>query len=232
MAPGVGDDVKQAHARLGVTISRLTDAEVRRPSLLPGWTVGHVLAHLARNADSHVRMLEAAAHREVADQYAGGNAQRAADIEAGSGRPAVELVADVLATTAHLEAVWDATPEEAWRGGHGRVVSGMWPLADLPFRRWREVEVHHADLGLRYGTPDWPDGYVEVELARSVAGLAARLPTGAAVTVRAVETGDTWVVPEGAAAPQPVTGERRMLLAWLLGRGGPAGLPPLGPWTG
>ena len=49
-----------AHGRLLAAIERLTDADVAQASLLPGWTVGHVLTHLARNADSHVRMLEAA----------------------------------------------------------------------------------------------------------------------------------------------------------------------------
>jgi maleylpyruvate isomerase len=34
----------------------LTDEMVNRPSRLPDWTVGHVLAHLARNADSMTAM--------------------------------------------------------------------------------------------------------------------------------------------------------------------------------
>ena len=49
-------------------------------------------------------MLEAAARGEVAAQYPGGMAQREADIEAGAGRPAAELVADVVATAAGWEA--------------------------------------------------------------------------------------------------------------------------------
>ena len=57
------------------------------------------------------------------------------------------------------------TPAEAWRDGQGRVVSGIWPLADLSFRRWREVEVHHVDRGLGYGVSDWPEEYVVEELA-------------------------------------------------------------------
>ena len=149
--------VKKSHIRLGMTITRLTDDDARRPSLLPGWTVGHVLTHLARNADSHVRLLEGAARGEVADQYAGGDAQRAADIEAGAGRPAAELVADVLEAAARLERTWENTPEEVWRIGEGRVSSGVWAVAELPFRRWREVEVHHVDLDLGYGPADWPD---------------------------------------------------------------------------
>ena len=54
-----------------------------RPSLLPDWTVGHVLTHLARNADSMDRVLEAAERGDVVERYAGGGAGRDAEIEAG-----------------------------------------------------------------------------------------------------------------------------------------------------
>ncbi|MET0910545.1 MAG: maleylpyruvate isomerase N-terminal domain-containing protein, partial [Ilumatobacteraceae bacterium] len=47
-------------------------ADAELPSLLPGWTRGHVLTHIARNADSFVRLLEAAGRGEVVTQYAGG----------------------------------------------------------------------------------------------------------------------------------------------------------------
>ena len=33
-------------------LGRLTDEELDRPSLLPGWDRRHVLAHVARNADA------------------------------------------------------------------------------------------------------------------------------------------------------------------------------------
>ena len=225
--------IEKSHARLALTLAGVTDTDARRPSLLPGWSVGHVLTHLARNADSHVRMLEAAAVGEVADQYPGGNERRAADIEAGAGRPAAELVADVTSTAARLEAAMEATPDAAWRAGRGRVVSGIWPLADLPFRRWREVEVHHVDLGLRYGVFDWPEEYVDEELPRTVAGLPARLEPGTAVELRAADTGERWLIPEEAAAVRhSVIADRRLLLGWLLGRAGDRGFPPLGPWAG
>ena len=226
-------NVEKSHARLAVTLSRLTDADARGASLLPGWSVGHVLTHLARNADSHVRMLEGAALGEVADQYPGGNRQRAADIEAGAGRPAAELVADVTSTAARLEAAMGSTPDEAWRGGWGRVVSGIWPLAELPFRRWREVEVHHVDLGLGYAVSDWPEEYVDAELPPSLAGLPARLEPGTAVELRAADTGERWLIPEEVAtARRSVTAERRVVLGWLIGRVSDPRFPPLGPWAG
>ena len=204
--------VETSHARLRETLAGLTDTDARRPSLLPGWTVGHVLTHLARNADSHVRMLEAAASGHVGDQYPGGDEQRSADIDRGAGRPAGELVEDVIASAARLEEAWGATPEEVRRTGTGRVVSGIWPLADLPFRRWREVEIHHVDLGLGYGVADWSDDYVEAELARGLPALGDRLPPGVTVDVGSLD--------------------RRRLLAWIVGRSADPVLPRLTPWTG
>ena len=41
-------------------------------TLLPEWSVGHVMTHLARNAEAMVRRVEAATRGEVIDQYAGG----------------------------------------------------------------------------------------------------------------------------------------------------------------
>lgn len=60
-----------AHRRLEATVASVDDATARRPSLLPGWTVGHVLTHVARNAESHVRMLEAALAGQAVEQYPG-----------------------------------------------------------------------------------------------------------------------------------------------------------------
>ena len=37
--------------------ARLEPAQVTEPSRLPGWTRGHVLSHLARNADALVNLL-------------------------------------------------------------------------------------------------------------------------------------------------------------------------------
>ena len=47
--------VRLAHQRLIGTGSGLDDAQIRRASLLPEWSIGHVLTHLARNADGHSR---------------------------------------------------------------------------------------------------------------------------------------------------------------------------------
>ena len=200
----------RAHRRLEAELAGLSDDEARAPSRLDGWTVGHVLTHIARNADSFTRLCAAARRGEVAVQYPGGAEQRRADIEAGATRSAEELRRDVLEADAALEAAWEAMSAEAWRG---RGDTAMGPVAthDLPFRRWRETVVHLADLGLRYGWRDWPDDYVRLELQRMAMLWDSRAPMGM--------TG----LPDAVRRVDP-----HHRLAWLLGRADIDGLAPAG----
>jgi maleylpyruvate isomerase len=136
-------------------------------------------------------MAEGAMAGEVWLQYPGGPEQRAADIEAGAGRPAVDLVADVHESVRRLEAAWDAMTPRAWAGNGANADGRQWPCALMPFHRRREVEVHHVDLGLGYEATDWPDDYVASELPSALKQLPDRLRDA---------------------------GDRAGLLAWLLGR--------------
>jgi maleylpyruvate isomerase len=196
-----------AHARLLETVGALDDATVHRPSLLPGWTVGHVLSHIARNAESHCLMLDALRAGRPAVQYPGGAEQRAADIEAGSDRSAAALVTDVRETTEAVDEAFASLPDALW---DEPVSTGAGPAKawDLPFRRWRETEVHHADLGLAFTFEDWSSGYVREDLRRrEMSWRASSGPFGAGL-------------PEAALRLPP---NRR--LAWLLGRLDVPGLP-------
>ena len=159
--------IARADRALAATIAGLTDELARRPSLLPGWSVGHVLTHVARNADSVVRRLEGAAAGRSVDQYPGGAEERARDIEAGAGRPAAELVADVLGAAAAVEAVNAAFPADGWYRLTRSVGGAEHSARSVVFSRWREVEVHHADLGLGYTPRDWPDDLVGLWLPRA-----------------------------------------------------------------
>ena len=202
-----------AHQRLLETLDALDDATVLQPSLLPGWTVGHVTTHLARQADSVIRVLEAAARGEPAERYPGGREQRAAEIDAGATRPAAEQAEDVRRTIWRLESAWARVPAEGW-ALTGTLLGQPEAVSDLPFRRWREVEVHHADLGLAdFSWDDWSAGYVRRELSRLEMAWAARRPMG------------MTALPPAALALSP---PRR--LAWLLGRLEVEGLEAAQPW--
>jgi maleylpyruvate isomerase len=152
--------VAEAHERLLRTIETLTDEDVGRPSLLPRWSVGHVLTHVARNADSHVRRVMAAARGEVVDQYPGGSATREAEIEAGAGRPAGQIIEDVGRTARAVEVAWKEAPETAWLGRTRDANGRERPLFELPPRRWQEIEVHLVDIDAGVTHRDWSDEFV------------------------------------------------------------------------
>jgi maleylpyruvate isomerase len=102
-----------ADDRVLATATALSDAQAREPSLLPGWSRGHVLTHIARNADGMVNLLRWARTGAQIPMYASAQS-RAADIEAGGGRPAADLAAEVRQSAATLAAEAASTPDEAW----------------------------------------------------------------------------------------------------------------------
>jgi maleylpyruvate isomerase len=164
--------VTEAHRNLLDDVDRLGDAAVAAASRLPGWTRGHVLTHLARNADSLTWMFEGAAIDEVRRQYPRPN-MRNLDIEAGAARGAAEQRLDLREACARLEQAWAELPDDAWER-EGIVGPGPRPMSEIVFRRWREVEVHHVDLDLGFSTADWPDAFVAAELERGLPHLVER----------------------------------------------------------
>ena len=116
--------------------------------------------------------LEGAAAGEQRDQYPGGLEQRRADIEAGAGREASALAADIRRTSAAVAEVMARLPTEAWdtpsRTSRGVVETSR----DAILSRWREVVVHHGDLGL--GPVPLPSDLVDAWLPRELPRLAER----------------------------------------------------------
>ena len=225
------DGAHAAHRVLLDALAGLTDQDAARPSALPGWSVGHVLTHLARNADSHTGMVLAAHAGAVGEQYPGGAARRAADIEAGATRPAAQLVDDVRTSIDRLESAWTATPVAAWAHGRGATLAhGELPLDELVFRRWREVEVHHADLARSFRWADWSGAYVERELARAVAALGPRLPDHVALRIEVPGVVGAWIVEPVPVERTVLSASAHELVAWLLDRHRRPDWPALRPW--
>lgn len=180
------------------------------PSLLPDWTRRHVIAHLARNAESHVHLFaEAEAGRE-GDQYPGGPSARAEGIDSYVALSATELAALHRAAIYALEATWARTSAAAWQGTARNAAGMRVKTRDLPMLRWREVEVHTSDLGAAITFSDWNPLYVRYDLPRITMMQTSRSPMG------------MTQLPE--AALRLPEAER---LAWLLGRHVPDGLEPL-----
>ncbi|MEV5728833.1 MULTISPECIES: maleylpyruvate isomerase family mycothiol-dependent enzyme [Streptomyces] len=218
--------VQEATERLLSAAAELDNADVTEPSRLPGWSRGHVLAHLARNADALVNVLEGR------PMYVSAEA-RDADIERDAPRPLDEQLADVRASAGRFREA-GAAPADWSRTVELR--NGVTDSASrVPFRRWVEVELHHVDLGVGYELEDLPTEFTEREidfLADRFTGHPDVPPTLLTDGTRAWRTGREADAPE-----VTVRGSRADLLGWLAGRrdgsalaaeGGPLpSLPPL-----
>lgn len=217
--------VTEAHGTLEKLLAGLADQQVTEPSALPGWSRGHVLAHLTDNAAMFARLAEHALRGELVATYEGGMDERNAIIEATAGRSAAEHRAALADSTARLEAVWARARDEDWSRP---VTFRNADIAATVRARWREVWIHMVDLDLGVRPDAWPEHLA----AHAIDFLLCRLPEG--THVRAEDIHRAWSVGEG--ADTVVTGKVRDLAAWLAGRtpavtpASPEGLPALGPW--
>jgi maleylpyruvate isomerase len=225
------DETVVATARYLEALTELSDEDVRAPSLLPGWSRGHVITHLARNADALANVLSGPSAGETRPMYES-NDTRDADIEAGAGRSAAELRDDSLAATDRWRRAAEQLHAEHLEAPGCRTPGGRtWPVRRVGMMRRTEVEVHHADLGIGYSAADWPSDFVAALMKRRRRELAE---DGLPFSWRATDTGDTWSSGDG----PTVEGTAADLAWWLLGRGSgerltssSGSLPEIGSWA-
>ncbi|KNB52612.1 maleylpyruvate isomerase family mycothiol-dependent enzyme [Streptomyces caatingaensis] len=199
--------LREATDRLTRAVAALAEPAVAEPSRLPGWTRGHVLAHLARNADALVNVLSGR------PMYASAEA-RDADIAAGAARPLAAHLDDLRATarrfaeTAARPADWSRTVT---------LRNGVTDSASrVPFRRLIEVELHHVDLGTGYELEDLPAEFT----VREIGFLADRFAghPGLPALLIADEEGRTWRTGRPDGPRTRIAGPAPALLGWLAGR--------------
>ncbi|MEV5609184.1 maleylpyruvate isomerase family mycothiol-dependent enzyme [Streptomyces sp. NPDC052225] len=213
--------VREATDRLLAAIGTLDNAAVAEPSRLPGWSRGHVLAHLARNADALVNVLQGR------PMYVSGEA-RDADIERDAPRGLRAQVDDVRESAERFQRVgaedadWERTVE--LRNGVKDVAS------QVPFRRWAEVELHHVDLGIGYELEDLSEEFTQREinfLAKrfrdhpDLPPLLIKQDDGRMISTGAVQPHSLEEIKDGTAPASlgiVVQGRQADLLGWLAGR--------------
>ncbi|QDW63804.1 maleylpyruvate isomerase family mycothiol-dependent enzyme [Oerskovia sp. KBS0722] len=240
-------DAAAALHQLVEAVRTLDDAALRSPSALDGWTVGHVLSHVAMVGDALARQAELAGRGETVEVYEGGAEGRAAGIENGATRSPDEHLDALGAAGARLDAAWDLTDSTGW---DAPVTYRDGTVADVLDCWWREVRIHATDLGevstARGLTPSATWGLAFTDHLLDFLGL--RL-AGPVLVVRDEDEARSVVGPEGVRADAPgaddalttVTGSAADVAAWLAGRetaaapvahrGGVAvDLPPLAPW--
>ncbi|MCA5893724.1 maleylpyruvate isomerase family mycothiol-dependent enzyme [Isoptericola sp. NEAU-Y5] len=215
-----------ADAALGAVVDvvrALPDDAVGHASPLPGWTRGHVLSHLAGVAAALARQAEYAARGETVAPYDGGQAGRAAAIEAGAGRTAAEHADALVAARERLAAAWPEPGHPLW---DAPIAYRDGVLTDALLAWWREARIHAVDAtaglgGLSLGYDTWDPAFC----AHLRDFLAVRLP-------------DAW---RGGDGGLELVGDPRDVAAWLAGRepagevsatrdGNPVSLPEMAPW--
>lgn len=196
---------------LGDTIT-VTDQGWRAPSLLPGWSRGHVATHLARNADALHRLVNGSIAGRQVPMYAS-DGDRDAEIEQGAHRSGLDLQIDLDTSAERLSEAFASVPTAQWdamvtmRGGSVK------PLRALPLGRLAEVLLHHLDLEQGLGLSD-----LQPEPARWVIDWTVDRITGRGqapdLTLLATD-GQRWQLGAGG---RELTGETGFLLGWLTGR--------------
>ncbi|CAB4687902.1 unannotated protein [freshwater metagenome] len=225
----------ESSAHLTRTVDALTTDDWAAPSLLPGWSRAYVVAHLALNAEALTRALHGAVAGDPAPMYASQDA-RDRDIDELAVAGHAELRDRLLAGTTRVHDAIAAVPPEQWDASAERVPGGpTFALGAVAGMRWREVEIHHADLGTAYTHADWSPAFATalidgmVDRARGSSDASSD-----GFAVHAADLGRTWTF--GAETPV-VTGTASSLGWWLTGRGeghdlttDSGVLPQIGAW--
>ncbi|MET3205308.1 UNVERIFIED_ORG: uncharacterized protein (TIGR03083 family) [Arthrobacter sp. UYEF13] len=113
-APAPADLLAELHKAadaVASTAAKFIDEDIKAPAGLPGWTRGHVLAHLAGISNAMARQLEYAARGATVELYDGGQDGRTKAIEMAAG---------------HNADAPGPTYKQAWTG-HGRLLTRWKP---------------------------------------------------------------------------------------------------------
>lgn len=149
--------------------AKFTDEDVPAASELPGWTHGHVLAHISGISDAMARQLDYASRGETVELYDGGFEGRTKAIDLAAGNTIAEHRASLDAALERVMRAFDELDEPGWQ----RPISYRGGVVfDGGLALWRELTIHAADLGAGRGTETWSRLFCE----HLFDFLAARVP--------------------------------------------------------
>lgn len=226
MAPQVPVSVAWIRAGTELFIDHVDIADLAAPSRLPGWTNGHVAAHVARNAEAIERLLTWAQTGVETPMYASPDA-RDADIERDAHRPAEMQLADVRSTAQSLARTLGTLDDQAWTASVRTVQGRSIAASDVPWMRVKEVWLHAVDIGA--SVDDLPSELVDAMLTDIATAIGAK---DSAPGLRLIaDSGRELIVGDGGIE---ISGRAADLLGWLSGRSSGEGLtgdlPALPAW--
>jgi len=193
-------------------VDALTDRDLDGPSLLPGWSRRHVVAHVGYNARALTRLVDWATSGVETPMYSSLD-ERTEEIERGATQPsrALRHLNEHAAIT--LDVAWRDTPDAVWstlvRTAQGRTV----PLTETVWMRTREVWMHAVDLDHGAALADVPRRVLR-RLLTDITGLWERKEAGA--ELRVVVTDDHTL--DWGTGEARIVGNLPAVVGWAAGR--------------
>ena len=205
-------EVANAEVLVKRFVSDLTNEDVATDSLLPNWSRGHVISHLANNARGLSNLIEWALTGVQKDMYASVE-QRAIDIENDAKRTGQEIIADFLEQSKNFATSLDRLMTGPLLSQEVVLGNGMQIHPhEITTLRERELLVHLVDLGLDYRSSDWTTEWSIKTLKSVSAGKRKER-----VSFRLLIAGDhTWTGDQNGMTD--IFGTPQGLAAWLMGR--------------
>jgi maleylpyruvate isomerase len=203
------EELRRAADVVASLTAKLSDQDVEAPSELPGWTRGHVLAHVTGISNAMARQLEFAARGETIELYDGGYEGRTRAIEMAAGHSIAEHRADLDAAMERALRAFGGLSDAGWRhpiSYRGGVVF------DGGLALWRELVIHATDLGTGRGPETWSRPFCE----QLFDFLAARVPEGNRYVLQPL--GLPPVTIGSGSAATVISGMLTDIAAWLAGR--------------
>ncbi|MEJ7635515.1 maleylpyruvate isomerase N-terminal domain-containing protein [Aeromicrobium sp.] len=204
---------RETQALLASVLGGFLEIDLQFAPVLDGFTGGHVITHLSREADRMADALLEATGLPVPPL----DGERQWEVDPGGLRPAAVLIEDFVESSSRLKAAMAGVHD--WSSlAHG--------VREVPARRLIQLVVHHADLQRSWESVSHEEAAVAVSRLSSV--FAAEM-SDLLFVVRPDQPLISSAREDGRTV---LTGDARALLAWASGRlaqissGSAADLPP------
>lgn len=190
--------------------AKLSDQDVAAASELPGWTRGHVLAHVCGIANAMARQVEYAGRGESIELYDGGYEGRNRAIELAAGHSAEQHRTALAAAIERALAAFGSLDEAGWQA---RITFRDGVVYDGGLALWRELTIHATDLGTGRGPESWSRTFCE----HLFEFLAARVPEGERFVLQPLGLPSIALGAPGGHSTA-INGMLTDIAAWLAGR--------------
>lgn len=199
-------------------LAGLPDSSFTEPSILPGWTRSHVIAHIGLNARGLANLARWAATGVETPMYESQD-RRNSDIEEWALRTPAELRELAASGRDTLDAAWDALDATTWQAQVRGTTGPPYPATGTVWKRAKEAWIHSVDLDAGADFDDLPAEFLALLLDE----------------INSAWGGSPVLVPAGPAESGVIAGTPADLAAWATGRytrgvTTRGELPPPPPW--